>query len=125
MTGVDSILSSSVRWDVDPREAMISTVTLPPGVGAFLTQVTEMPDLEMALWKVLSEYINLKIGLIKQRIRVFESKWEMSFEEFSERCEAETLSQDTFAYKVESDFWEWERAETLLQHYEGLQTRWM
>lgn len=85
--------------------------------GAFLTQIAETPDLETALWKVLSDYIDLKIGLIKQRIWAFESKWKMSFAEFSERCEAESLDQDAYAYEVESDSWEWEKAETLLQHY--------
>jgi len=107
------------------RDAMNPTITLSPRISVFLTQVTETPDLETALWKILSEYIDLKIGLIKQRIWAFESKWEMSFAEFSERCEAGTLDQDAYAYEVESDFWEWEKAETLLQHYEGLQAQWM
>jgi hypothetical protein len=49
----------------------------------------------------------------------------MTFEEFSERCETGTLGHDPYAYEVESDFWEWEQAETLLQHYEALQSRWM
>ena len=101
------------------------TITMPPRIGALLTQVTETPDLETALWKVLSEYIDLKIGILRQRTQAFESKWEMTFAEFSECCEAGTLDQDTYAYAVESDFWEWEQAETLLQHYEALQARWM
>jgi hypothetical protein len=90
-----------------------------------LIQVTETPDLEAALWKVLSEYIDLKTALIKQRIQTLEAKWGMTFAEFAEHCEAETLDQDVYAYEVESDFWEWEKAETLLQHYEALQARWM
>ena len=100
-------------------------VTVSPRVGALLTQVTETPDLETALWKVLSEYIDLKMKHLRQRIQVLESKWGMAFEEFSERAEAGTLGQDGYAYEVESDFWEWERAETLLRHYEALQARWM
>ncbi len=101
------------------------TVTVSPRVGALLTQVTETPDLETALWKVLSEYIDLKIKMLRQRVLGFESKWKMTFKEFSERFEAGTLGQDSYAYEVESDFWEWEKAETLLQHYEALQARWM
>jgi hypothetical protein len=101
------------------------TVTVSPRVGAILTQVAETPDLETALWKVLSEYVNLKTKLLRQQIQVFESKWGMTFEEFSERCEAGTLSNDPYAYEVESDFWEWEQAETLSRHYEALQSRWM
>jgi len=101
------------------------TITMSPRVGTFLLQITETPDLETALWKVLSEYVGLKTELLRERIRAFESKWGMTFVEFSERCEAGTLDQDTYAYKVESDFWEWEKAETLLQHYEALQSQWM
>jgi hypothetical protein len=102
-----------------------STIAVSPRIGALLTQVTETPDLETALWKVLFDYIGLKLGLLRQCVRAFESKWEMTFEEFSERCDAETLDQDAYAYDVESDFWEWEKAETLLQHYETLRSRWM
>lgn len=102
-----------------------STVTVSPRVGVLLTQITETPDLETALWKVLSEHIDLKTRILRQRIEAFESKWGMTFEEFSARCEAETLGQDSYAYEVESDFWEWEEAETLLRHYEALQSRWM
>jgi len=95
-----------------------------PRIGALLTQITETPDLETALWKVLSEYIDLKMRLLTQRIEEFEAKWGMTFEEFSERCEAEMLDQDAYAYEVESDSWEWEKAETLLHHYEALQAQW-
>ncbi len=41
----------------------------------------------------------------------------MTFAEFSERGKAGTLGQDPYSYEVESDFWEWEKAETLLKHY--------
>lgn len=98
---------------------------MPPRIGAFLSQVTETADLETALLKVLTDYVGLKIQSLKQRIRVFESEWEMTFEEFSKRVETKTLNRDPFSYEVESDFWEWEQAETLLKHYETLRTKWM
>jgi len=101
-----------------------SKVTVSPRVGALLTQVTDLPDLEAALWKVLSEYIELKMESIREEIRAFESKWGMKFDEFAERCEEGTLQADPYAYDVESDYWEWEAAETLLQHYERLEARW-
>jgi hypothetical protein len=49
----------------------------------------------------------------------------MTFEEFSQRCQDGSLGRDPYAYEVESDFWDWEKATTLLQHYEVLQKRWM
>ncbi len=103
----------------------MSKVMLPLRVGALLMQVTEAPDLETALWKVLSEYIELKTERLRQSIQEFEIKWEMPFAEFAQRCADGTLGQDPYAYQVESDYWEWEATETLLQHYKGLQTQWM
>jgi hypothetical protein len=102
-----------------------SGMTVSPRVGVLLTQVAETADLDTALLKVLSEYIELKVNLLQDRIQAFESKWGMTFEEFSLRCEKGTLDRDAFGYEVESDFWEWEKAGTLLQHYETLQAQWM
>ena len=101
------------------------TITVSPQVGAFLTQVTETSDLGTALWKVLSDYIELKTNFLRENIQAFETKWGMSFEEFSGHCEDGTLDRSAYDYEVESDFWEWEKAETLSQHYDALQARWM
>ena len=43
-------------------ETTSSTIAVSPRIGALLTQVTETPDLETALWKVLSDYIDLKVA---------------------------------------------------------------
>lgn len=101
-----------------------SALTVSPRLGALLAQLAETPDLETALWKVLSEYIDLKVRFLRQRIQAFESKWGMPFAEFAARGEAGTLGRDAYSYEVERDFWEWEQAETLLHHYEALQARW-
>jgi hypothetical protein len=95
--------------------------TFSPRAGNLLTRVAETPDLETALWKVLSDYIDLKIQALQNEIDQFETKWEMSFVEFSEKFGDNDLPVDSYAYDVESDFWSWEQAETLLQHYKSLQ----
>jgi hypothetical protein len=77
------------------------------------------------LWKVLSEYLELKTKALDERIATFERKWGMTFEEFSRRCEEGRLKKDTFSYEVEKDFWEWEKVVTLKRHYEVLKARWM
>lgn len=100
-------------------------MTISSRVGMLLTKMVETPDLETALWKVLSDYTDLKTKMLKQQIEAFESKWERTFEEFSESCQDGTLEIDPYAYEVESDFWEWEKAETLLQHYKMLKIQWM
>jgi len=102
-----------------------TTMTISPRAGMLLTKMVETPDLETALWKMLSDYTELKTKMLKQQIGAFETKWESTFEEFSESCQAGTLGIDPYAYEVESDFWEWEKAETLLQHYKTLQIQWM
>ena len=100
-------------------------LTVSPRASVLLTQVTEVSDLETALWKVLTEYLELKGNSLKEHIQGFEAKWGMTFEEFSKRIEKGTLGRDVFDYEVESDYWEWEKAETLLKHYNSLQDRWM
>ncbi len=97
-----------------------STLTLSPRSGRLLTTIAETPDFEAALQKVLSEYLDLKIAHLQQQIQAFETKWGMSFSEFAERCETGTLGQDVYDYEVEKDFWDWEKAVTLLAHYQKL-----
>ena len=101
------------------------TLAISPRAGVLLTQIAETPDMETALWKVLVDYVDLKMRQIEQEIQSFESKWGMTFEEFVERGAAGALDQDSFSYEVESDFWEWEKTKTLYQHYKALQIRWM
>lgn len=101
------------------------TITLSPQAGLLLTKITDTPDLESALWRVLHDYTKLKTDQLKQEVKSLELKWQMTFEEFSQRCQDGSLGRNPYAYEVESDFWDWEKATTLLQHYEALQKRWM
>ena len=100
-------------------------IALSPRLGELYTQAAQTPDLEAALWKVLSGYLDLKLDELGERITEFERKWDTSFEEFSQRCQEESLEKDTYSYEVEKDFWEWEKAFTLRRHYEALRAQWM
>lgn len=102
-----------------------SIVSMPPQLGALLTEIAEIPDIGMALRKVLSEYLELKRGALDERIVAFEAKWGMSFDEFSRKCAEGTLPEDAYSYEVEKDFWEWEQAVTLKRHYESLRLQWV
>ena len=95
-------------------------LTISPRIGNLLVQVADTSNLETALWKVLGDYISLKTDALRQEIGAFEAKWLMPFTEFAEKFGDGDLSVDAYAYDVESDFWAWEQAETLLEHYEGL-----
>lgn len=98
-----------------------SVMSLPPRAGQLLTKLTQTADFETALWKMLTDYTLLKIKFFRTQIQHFEMKWGMTFAEFSEQSASGRLKQDPYAYEVESDFWDWEQAETLLAHYEALQ----
>jgi hypothetical protein len=92
-------------------------VTISPRIGALLTRVAETPDIETALWKVLLDYVDLKLAKLSQQIADFEAKWDMPFTEFSKRIKEKQLPKDAYSFEVEKDFWDWEKAETLLKHY--------
>jgi hypothetical protein len=98
-------------------------VTVSPRIGALLTQVAETPDIETALWRVLSDYIDLKFAALTVQVKEFEAKWGMSFSEFSSKIKDGTLGADAYSFDVEKEFWEWEKAETLLNHYQTLKAQ--
>jgi hypothetical protein len=89
-------------------------------IGVFLTEITDIPDMDIALRKILSEYLELKLKSLDAQTAHFETKWNMTFEDFSQKCEDGQLEADTYAYEVEKDFWEWEEAVTLKKRYETL-----
>ena len=60
---------------------------------------------------------NFRVVDLLRRIDGFESKWAMTFADFANACQSDTLGQDPYSYEVESDYWEWEAAVTLLADY--------
>ena len=103
---------------------MNSTISVSPRIGMILTQVTETPNLEAAIWQVLTEYLALKCQDLRTRIDKFESASGMTYQECVAPVEANSLDRDAFSYEVESLHWEWEEAKTLLKHYEELRAQW-
>ncbi len=95
-------------------------LAISPRLGELLTRATQTPDLETALWKVLSEYVDMKLVSLDETISNFERKWNMSFDVFSQKCKDGTLDQDPYSWEVEQDFWQWEQAVTLSQHYKAI-----
>ena len=104
---------------------MNAMLSVSPRIGVVLSEVTETPNLETAMWWILTEYVDLKTRELREQARTFEVRWGMTFVEFAERVKTDQLGQDAFSYEVESAYWEWEEAETLLKHYEGVRVRWM
>jgi len=99
-------------------------LTVSPKISEFLLKATKTSDIETALWKVVTEYLDLKMKELKKENSKFSEKWGMSFDEFSIACKEDKLKQDIYSYEVEKDFWEWERIHTLKQHYKTLGVQW-
>jgi hypothetical protein len=102
------------------------TFYTPSRFDTLLSSVTETPDLAAALLEALTKHIHSKTNSLKQRIRTFEAKWKMTFEEFkefSERTRVGLLVETPHSYDIENDFKVWNQTISLLEHYESLQTR--
>ena len=98
--------------------------TLSPKLGEMLLKTTGLADPDLALEKVIHEYLELKINNLKMEREGFVNKWNMSFPDFQQRCKDNTLDIDAYAYQVEKDYWEWERVETLLADYDAIRASW-
>lgn len=98
--------------------------TVPPKLGASLLKATQARDIDEALSKMYAEYLALKTKDLQQKVRQFEEKWGMSFQEFKQALQEDTLPKDAHDFDTERDFWEWEEAETLKTHYEQLHQEW-
>jgi len=97
-------------------------LAISPRLGELLTRATQTPDFETALWKMFSEYVELKLAVLDETISSFEKKWGMSFDVFSRKSKDGSLQQDPYSWDVEQDYWAWEEAVTLKHHYETLQS---
>jgi len=46
-------------------------IALTPQLGELVTKTAQVPDLETAVWKVLSEYLELKTSVLQNQIAQF------------------------------------------------------
>jgi hypothetical protein len=100
------------------------TPTISPRAGLLLTQLAKSSDFDAALWKLLLDYLDLKVQALELERAALEAKWGMSFGEFQRKIEDNSLGEDVYAFSVEQDYWQWEKNETLRQYYEELRARW-
>lgn len=99
--------------------------TISPRLGEFLIRTTGTPDIDDALHKVFSDYMELKLSSLNRVVDAFRLKWGGDFESFKADMKNGTLGKDPYSDEVEKDFWEWEEAETLKKHYETLKEEWI
>lgn len=95
-------------------------VALTPQLSNLLIQTTKALDIESALQTVLSEYIQLKLSNLEKKTEELEKKWGGSFLLFQEKIKTNTLGSDPYSYEVEKDYWEWEDAISLIEHFQSV-----
>ncbi|MGI9861844.1 hypothetical protein SDD30_10755 [Moorella naiadis] len=100
-------------------------MAISPRFSSLLLETTHAHDMDEALYKLFSEFLDLKITNLKERQQELQKKWGMSFQAFSRQIKDNSLPKDAFSYEVEKDYWDWEEIETLLKHYQGLKDKWM
>ncbi len=96
-----------------------------PKLGEVLVKATHSKDIDDALNKIFSEYLELKLKTLREAIEEFQKKWGMSFEEFKRHFKEGTLREDTYSFNTEKDYWQWEEDETLKKHYEEIKGQWI
>lgn len=96
-----------------------------PKLGEALVKATHSKDMDDALNKIFSEYLELKLKTLQEKVNEFQKKWGMNFEEFKRHFKEGTLKEDTYSFSTEKDYWQWEEAETLKKHYEEIKGQWM
>lgn len=96
-----------------------------PKLSEVLIKTTHSKDIDDALNKIFSEYLELKLKTFLETIDGFQKKWGMSFEEFKRHFNEGTLKENIYSFDTEKDFWQWEEAETLKKHYEEIKSQWI
>ena len=96
-----------------------------PKLSEVLVKTTQSKDIDDALNKIFSEYLELKLKKLQQTIEEFEKKWNMSFEKFNKGIKENTLKADIYSFDTEKDYWQWEEAVTLRKHYEEIKGEWI
>jgi len=85
----------------------MTTVVLPKGTIRALHEITGEARPEVALVLVLKDAVSYRLESIDEKLRMFEEKYGMTFEEFKERWEREDREED-YSWEAEQDYLEWE-----------------
>ncbi len=96
-----------------------------PKLGEVLVKTTHSKDIDDALNKIFSEYLDLKLKNLQETIEGFQKKWGMTFDEFKRNLKEGTSKEDTYSFDTENDYWQWEEAETLKKHYDEIKKQWI
>ena len=79
-----------------------------------LLQISGEKEYKTGLQKIITEYLRMKLHLLKLENLRFENKWEMSFHEFEQRT-PQLINGMTF--EIEQEYYDWESVITDIEYY--------
>ena len=98
---------------------LTTTTTIPKVALRTLTELTGEPRPEIALLITLRDAVEHRLEKIDAAIRAYEQKYGMSFEQFQNRGQTESIPQQ-FSYEVERDYLEWDGLISRKRKIEGI-----
>ncbi|MHA1168666.1 MAG: hypothetical protein ACTSP4_09090 [Candidatus Hodarchaeales archaeon] len=103
---------------------MTNEIILPPRIAANLAKVVRETRPDIALEKLIKDYLDVKLEILAIKVDNYRSKYSMSFEDFSRACSEGTLAADPYSHEVEEDFRDWESLKSLIAYYSELNREW-
>lgn len=104
-------------------EHTILSASTAPRFDAFWSHVSETPRVATTLLDALAHHVERKTNSLQQQAHAFESKWNMSFDDFVVNARAGRVRRTVPAGDVQRDLAHWERTLSLLRHYQSLTVR--
>jgi len=101
----------------------MQTTHAAPRIDALLSHVSDTPKVATALLDALANHVDRKTSALKKRVCAFESKWNMSFDEFALRVKAGRVARTATSSDAQHDLTDWEQTLGLLRHYQSLKVR--
>ena len=94
-----------------------------PPLDTLLPHVGDAPNVASALVEALAHHIELKTQTLKEQASAFESKWNMTFDEFAVKVKAGRVRKSPSPHDAKDDLALWEQTESLLRHYQSLKVQ--
>jgi hypothetical protein len=84
-------------------------VTISKSMHRVLSSLTGEHRADIAVELATKDLLRLKVKEVEERIREFETRYQMKFAEFKQAWNADKIPSRR-SYEVERDYWEWEAA---------------
>lgn len=93
-------------------------MTITTNISKVLMDITGEPRPEIAMFELLKDAIDHRIEKIEMKMKKYEEKYGMTFEEFKDKFHKNEISSP-YSYDVETDYLEWEGLAGRLAHYKS------